>query len=77
MIAPINITIFKRGPGGSLAEEVATSGPYVDQQYGVKIGTTMLDPNIYVVVVSTYSADFVGDFEIRVYAEKQIELTPV
>ncbi|KAJ9091431.1 hypothetical protein QFC21_007221 [Naganishia friedmannii] len=71
---PISVAIFKRGPSGSLKQQVATSGPYADPVSGVVIPQTHLEPGIYVLVPSTYAGGTEASYIISVYATRKIEL---
>ncbi|WWC60071.1 uncharacterized protein I303_102634 [Kwoniella dejecticola CBS 10117] len=55
-VIPINLTIFRRGPGGNLGEQVSTSGPYIDTVSGVSTGKVKLDKGIYLLVPSSFEA---------------------
>ncbi|WVQ83588.1 hypothetical protein IAT38_005729 [Cryptococcus sp. DSM 104549] len=66
--APINLTIFKRGPGGSLGEQAATTGPYSDALTGVSTGRVKLDAGLYVAVPSTYEKAK-GEWVLKVWAD--------
>ncbi|KAJ9115525.1 hypothetical protein QFC22_005286 [Naganishia vaughanmartiniae] len=72
---PISVTIFKRGPSGSLKRQVATSGPYADPISGVLIPQTDLEAGIYVVVPSTYAGGTEASYFISVYATRKVELS--
>jgi calpain-7 len=74
---PISIAIFKRGPAGSLKDQVATSGPYADAISGVITPETHLEAGLYVIVPSTYAAKVEESFNINVYATRKIELTQI
>jgi calpain-7 len=74
---PINLTVFKRNPGGALGDQVVSSGPYSNAASGVLVPTTRFEPGIYVVVASTYSAGFWGSFKLSVYGSGVIDLTAV
>ncbi|KLT45989.1 calpain-like protease palB/RIM13 [Cutaneotrichosporon oleaginosum] len=66
---PINLTVFRRGTG-TLGEQVATSGPYVERVCGVSTGKVRLTPGIYVLVPSTYNA-VLEDWTVDVWADTQ------
>ncbi|WRT65480.1 uncharacterized protein IL334_002423 [Kwoniella shivajii] len=51
---PINMTIFRRGTGVKLGEQVSTTGPYSDALSGVSTGRVKLDSGIYILVPSSY-----------------------
>ncbi|KAI5448818.1 cysteine protease, partial [Naganishia albida] len=74
---PISIAIFKRGPSGSLKDQVSTSGPYADPISGVVTPLTYLEAGIYVAVPSTYAARIEESFTISVYATRKLELAAV
>lgn len=74
---PISIAIFKRGPAGSLKDQVATSGPYADTISGVVTPETLLEAGLYVIVPSTYAANVEESFTINVYATRKIILTQI
>lgn len=71
---PINATVFKRGNGGSLGEQVATSGPYSEQTSGVKVPRTKLEPGIYIIVPSTYQRGMRADWRLNVWSDRPVEL---
>ncbi|GMK56635.1 hypothetical protein CspeluHIS016_0304750 [Cutaneotrichosporon spelunceum] len=66
---PVNLTVFRRGTG-TLGEQVATSGPYVERVSGVSTGRVRLTPGIYVLVPSTYNA-VLDDWVVNVWADRQ------
>ncbi|BEI82526.1 hypothetical protein CcaverHIS002_0303940 [Cutaneotrichosporon cavernicola] len=66
---PVNLTVFRRGTG-TLGEQVATSGPYVERVSGVSTGRVRLTPGIYVLVPSTYNA-VLDDWAVDVWADTQ------
>lgn len=66
---PINLTVFRRGVGSELGEQVATSGPYVERMSGVSIGRTKLGPGVYVFVPSTYGTGELADWVLDVWAD--------
>ncbi|KAJ9097859.1 hypothetical protein QFC19_006651 [Naganishia cerealis] len=74
---PISIAIFKRGPSGSLKEQVATSGPYADPISGVVCPQTHFEAGIYVLVPSTYASGTEANYVISVYATRKIELSAI
>lgn len=71
---PLNLTVFKRGPGGVLGDQVATTGPYAEKPCGVSTGRVHLSSGIYLVVLSTYSAGICADFQVMAYGTKAFEL---
>jgi calpain-7 len=77
MSIPISVAIFKRGPSGSLKDQVSTSGPYADPVSGVATPQTYLEAGIYVLVPSTYAARVEGNFVINVYATRKLDLTVI
>jgi calpain-7 len=74
---PISIALFKRGPSGTLKDQVSTSGPYTDPVSGVVTPQTFLEAGIYVVVPSTYAARVEAGFTISVYASRKLEMAAV
>jgi calpain-7 len=72
---PISIAIFKRGPSGSLKQQVATSGPYADPVSGVVIPQTHLEAGIYVLVPSTYAGGTEASYVVSVYATRKFEVS--
>ncbi|WWC68846.1 uncharacterized protein I206_102782 [Kwoniella pini CBS 10737] len=51
---PLNLTIFQRGTGGELGEQVSTTGPYNDTISGVSTGKIKLNKGIYILVPSSF-----------------------
>lgn len=75
---PSNVTIFWRETGGRLGDQVATSGLYSDARYGVHLPSVSLQPAVYVVIVSTFAAgSTAGEFELKMFADQQFELSSV
>jgi hypothetical protein len=67
---PINITLFRRAPGGGIGEQVVTSGPYVDAVSGAALPRTRLDPGIYLAVPSTYETGTRAEWVLDLWDDK-------
>lgn len=72
---PVNLTVFRRGTG-TLGEQVATSGPYVERVSGVSTGRCRLGAGIYVLVPSTYNA-VLGEWSVDVWSDVQFSVEVV
>lgn len=66
---PVNLTVFRRTTGGGLGEQVATSGPYVEQISGVSTGRVKLDAGVYILVPSTYERGEQADWVLDMWAD--------
>jgi hypothetical protein len=51
---PLNLTLYTRGQGGHLSEQITTSGPYSDAVSGVRIPRKRLEKGVYVLVPSGF-----------------------
>jgi hypothetical protein len=56
--------------------EVATSGPYRESLYGVRIPKRRLPAGEYILVASTHSPGLRGSFQISVWLETSMNLRP-
>ncbi|KAG8778228.1 cysteine protease [Serendipita sp. 397] len=73
---PINLAIFKRDTvdGEQIEKEVATSGPYRESLYGVRVRPCRIPAGLYFVVASTYSPGTQGSFEILLWSDSLLAL---
>ncbi|OCF58147.1 calpain-like protease palB/RIM13 [Kwoniella mangroviensis CBS 10435] len=72
---PINLTIFRRGTGGGLGEQIGTTGPYADTLNGVTTGKVKLDQGIYVFVPSSYEP-VKSKWVLKVWSDVAISVEP-
>lgn len=79
MPVPLNLTLFARGPGGQLADQIATSGPYADAISGVKVDRTRVKAGVYVLVPSAWERGMaVGSkWEVKVWSDGPLEVEVV
>lgn len=79
MPVPLNLTLFTRGPGAQLADQIATSGPYADPISGVKVDKTRVKAGVYVLVPSAWERGMaVGSkWEVKVWSDGPLEVEVV
>ncbi|PVG04007.1 cysteine proteinase [Serendipita vermifera] len=70
---PLNLALFKCEANQDKTE-VATSGPYVENLYGVR-ASCLVPPGSFIVVVSTVSPGIYGEFELLVWSDSSIQIS--
>jgi calpain-7 len=76
---PLNVTLFERGVGGRLGEQIATSGPYSDAVSGVSVPRTNVSLGVYILVLSAWEKGMgIGHkWESRVWTDAPLEVERV
>ncbi|KAK4687428.1 calpain-7, partial [Tremellales sp. Uapishka_1] len=69
---PLNLTLFKRGTGASLGDQVVTTGPYAESICGVSTNRFNLDRGVYLLIPSAYERGMKGDWVVNVWSNANL-----